>query len=181
MNVFGSEGGLGNSIGLIATKFLGYDRLMEFNLATSQGTEFPGNIEKHVIYRYYAARFTRFIGNSFYLTGGIAYRYFHGQVAKQSERIESGGYDSRVLFYETKKQDIGFDAALGNRWQWQTYSMGFDWFGLYVPAINLADMRKRDPNPENSDGDKADDAVKEMDLTRKVGVQGLRFHLGVTF
>jgi hypothetical protein len=181
INIAGSEGGLGYSQGVIFSKFLNHDKLLELNLAISNGYEDIGFNQKHAVYRYYAARYTQFLSNSLYLTGGIAYRYFHGQVSTRLDASNAIEPSSRIQFYQTKKEDAGIDIALGNRWQWNEFSLGFDWFGLYAPQLTISDSRQRDVIPNSADRDQSNRAVRSMDLIRQVGFQTTRLYVGATF
>lgn len=184
-NLFGSEGGDGSSVGLIFSRFQNHNELIELNLAGSQNIDFPhSSVESRLVFRFCTLRYTRFFGNSFYLASGFGYRDFHGQVSKLSQRIDIEGsdeWDSRIQFYDLKQKDLGFEIAVGNRWQWQSYSMGFDWLGTYLPVIKIAHSRRRDADPENVDKDESGKAIENLDYLQHNSFQGFRFHLGSTF
>ena len=57
-----------------------------------------------------SARFKQFLGNSFYLAGGVAERKLYGVTTR------------------------GWTTSLGNQWQWSSLTLGGEWFGVYVPT-----------------------------------------------
>lgn len=174
INLFGSEGGDGNSFGAIMSKFLHRNRLIELNVASSQEEDFgSANLESNLAHGYYALRQTVFMGNSFYWTAGAAYREFRGHLSRQTP--------GATHFYEIEQRDIGADGAIGNRWQWQSFSMGFDWVGIYIPIIKLLQHRRQGKTPPSINGGAADKAIENQDYRRNIGYQALRFHLGSTF
>lgn len=187
LNAFGSEGGNGNSIGLIFSSFLTSNSLLELNIAGSQNTSFRDkNLESRLTHQLATLRLTQFYGNSFFVTYGVGVRRFQGAINfTESKQVIFGDASqqqkNKYDFYKVKQQDMGVEIALGNRWQWQNFSMGFDWLGLYLPVYKFVADRQRDANPPTASAKTADEAVDDLDFKRRWGLEGLRFHLGSTF
>lgn len=74
----------------------------------------------------YALGGTRFVGNSLYLTGQVAFR--KGDTIDYKNSI----IDAEEILHST---DYGIDLAIGNRWNWENFILGGEWFAIYIPLI----------------------------------------------
>lgn len=69
-----------------------------------------------------ALRLRSFVGNSFYLGGGLGYADEQSQSKERTD--EQTGMRYR---HTTEQHGYGLDAVLGNQWQWDRFTIGCDW------------------------------------------------------
>jgi hypothetical protein len=119
-------------------------------------------------------RWKKFWGNSFYTNLGLGYRDI-GLKADLDLFNDPGSKINRTL----GAQSLGVNLALGNRWQWENFTIGCDWLGLFVPISSTGDSEIKDQNVEPGDKEKMEDLVE--DLGKATSSQFLRFYLGVSF
>lgn len=122
------------------------------------------------------ARYKQFVTNSFYWHGGLASRsskaslYAVEKYGDESTKIASVDYS-----------DLGLTLAIGSQWQWDTFTMGCDWIGIYAPVVKT----KSDYESSNEDTVSSSDAKKARsnfrDEMQALNIQGLRFYLGAAF
>lgn len=115
---------IGAGVGVTAGLYLGTDTILEADLMTG-GTVIPAVITSTS----YSLGVRQFLAESFYLKGGLRQRHF----------ARREWFDD--LFdnpHELVVDDLGFDFALGNRWQWSAFTLGVDWFGIYSPLTVLS-------------------------------------------
>jgi hypothetical protein len=109
-----------------------------------------------------------FMGNSFYIDAGLS--------ANITEfTVKNIGYTSEKGFYEYRQhekwQHGGLDLAIGNQWQWEHFTLGTDWIGIYQP------LTQKQVEYENT-------AVGDDVQNIKLGVNHARilaFYLGMSF
>jgi len=71
----------------------------------------------------------QFVSPSFNVRAALRYRKL---------RTEKWFWDFDETYDEYLEQwDVGFDIALGNRWQIGSFTIGADWFGIYSPLVTL--------------------------------------------
>lgn len=118
------------------------------------------------------ARLKWFAGNSFFLNFGLAH--------------EKGVWDHGVAWGHTEESNADFRAevtttgavfALGNMWQLGAFTIGCDWFGLYVPlATTEFDFSE---GPGYNQASREDDEKKARGMADQTRVLAARFHLGM--
>lgn len=112
-----------------------------------------------------------YVGNSFNLTLGGAYRIFQRNIILNSNN------DILEKSYQKNSYSTGLNIAIGNRWHGSWWHAGCDWAGLYLPLVSLA-------KTYSSTGlTLAEDDVQLDSLKAakpEVGVQFLRIHLGIS-
>lgn len=72
--------------------------------------------------------YEKFLGNSFFINGGIGRR-----------TLRYAGPSLSDFFLDKNDfgftyTDMGVNAGLGNRWQWENFTIGAQWIGVYVPV-----------------------------------------------
>lgn len=120
-----------------------------------------------------------FWSNSFYTNLGVAQRTL-GYSFLISEVDSNGNFTARNQEFLANNSAFGVDFSIGNRWQWNTFSLGCDWVGFFLPVAVTGETTIQ----ANSSYDPQDieDANKDMDRFSKRGtIQFLRFYLGVSF
>ncbi len=124
-----------------------------------------------------AVRYKRFVSNSFYWYAGGGDRMTSAALYVIDK--DHDDKESKVATYET--HDIGAVGAIGNQWQWDSFMMGCDWIGLYLPIIKVKNVYddQNDDLAYSNDMHKARAKLRD-DLT-SMNVQGLRFYLGASF
>ncbi len=112
-----------------------------------------------------------YVGNSFNLTLGGAYRIYQRNIfLDSSNNIAEKSYQKN--YYST-----GLNIAIGNRWHGAWWHAGCDWAGLYLPLVSLAKTYSSTgltPTEDNVQLDSLKAAKPD------VGVQFLRIHLGIS-
>lgn len=75
-----------------------------------------------------------YTGNSFFVRPEVYYRKFKEEVRPElfSNRTETRVYS-----------DIGVSLSIGNEWQWENFTAGFDWIGIAGRVAKLEDNNKR--------------------------------------
>lgn len=71
----------------------------------------------------YGVHMKLFLGNSFYVRGGVDHREFSYRY-NDAANGNSSGFDSTSL---------ALSGAIGNQWQWTNFTMGCDWIGIVRP------------------------------------------------
>ncbi len=79
-----------------------------------------------------------FIGDSFFVNGGLGKRTLF---QKDLGLIETSS-DRRREFQSTS---IVGEVAIGNRWQWSRFTLGYDWIGYVMPFSQLRSSEKFGP------------------------------------
>ncbi len=111
---------------------LWYDKLQYGSIFTPCSGDFE-------ISNYYGARGRYFFGNSFNLSG---YTYYKRE--KISCRtvdvnfIESRGTEPAITIVSRNDRNssgIGVGFSIGNRWQWENFYLGGEWFGFGVDQV----------------------------------------------
>ena len=77
-----------------------------------------------------ALRVQQFVTATLYLRAGARLRR-----VRFSEDTE---LEFQTFRRSTLQDDVGFDLAFGNRWQWGHLIVGVDWAGIYLPLAALA-------------------------------------------
>lgn len=116
------------------------------------------------------ANYKHFFGNSFYTKLGFDYR-----------SISVSDID---LLYTKQSGPIGEtetivgNAAIGNQWQWQNFTMGCDWIGINPPLAVLS-TKHETTSLNDPDNDQLDRSWNN--LAKVTSWQFLRFYLGASF
>ncbi len=118
-----------------------------------------------------------FWGNSFYTNLGLGSRML-GYRFLFSEVDSNGNYTGRDSETTMQNTSMGLDFSIGNRWQWDTFTIGCDWVGFFSPLSTTGENTITGKNLSASD---ISDANEAMDRFSKQGsAQFLRFYLGVS-
>lgn len=123
--------------------------------------------------RFWQVHWRHWFSPSFNATGGIA------QLTLQAEGNLASLIGSQDTPVNISAQSRGFTAALGNRWNFGSFTLGCDWLGIYIPAqindFNLTVNSSANP-------DDADFVDKEMRrLAESPVLTYLRLAIGVVF
>ncbi len=112
-----------------------------------------------------------FIGNSFFVNGGLGKRTLF---QKDLGLIQTSS-DRRREFQATS---IVGEIAIGNRWQWSHFTLVCDWIGYVMP---LAQLRSTDKfGPTASEGFKADARLTQESDSRAGNLLLLRLGIGLS-
>ena len=116
----------------------------------------------------------RFTGNSFHYGLGIQERI----VSIQGHTIVSLPSRS-VQVYDSAYRDFGVLGQIGNRFQWENISLGFQWFSLYVPIVTS--MSHHQEGSAESFG-KTDEDIRKTFKSKKAYATGsIGFYSGISF
>jgi hypothetical protein len=107
-----------------------------------------------------------FLGQTFYLGGGMAARRFTGQASNRDYRLH--------------QSDLNADIAVGNRWYEEDAFFGIEWLSLQIPLVKLS--RQETPavgGPVNGfEGPSAQDALR---VVGRLGYGLLTVTMGLSF
>ena len=90
--------------------------------------------------------FEKFLGNSFFVNGGFGRR-----------TLRYAGLRFSDVFLDKNDfgftyTDMGVNAGLGNRWQWENFTIGAQWIGVYVPVtqpeVSYNSVLENDPSEQ---------------------------------
>ncbi len=122
--------------------------------------------------KFTSIRLKTFWGNSFYSNLGLAARS-EAYTSYPNIYYESTYYDGVVV----RENALGVDFAIGNRWQWENFTMGCDWVGFFSPmSKNLKVIDDRGQSDEYIQAALNDDSYRGTG-----SLQLLRFYLGLSF
>lgn len=116
--------------------------------------------------------FKHFVGNSFYFRVGADYR-------KVDYRYTYRDILTNNILSENKFEGDSVTATIviGNQWQWETFTLGCDWFGYALPVTSTI-------KSESISGSKPDTRYQKEDqdwLLKNNTAIALRFYLGASF
>jgi hypothetical protein len=125
------------------------------------------------------ARWKRFFGNSFYANFGLTSRSMGGETKVKSILTTEEDVDVKYSV-----SSVGLDVGIGNRWQWEYFSLGCDWVGYFMPISkgdvddDIPEARRNDPEYQESHRKTREDF---KDLGESPNLYLLRFYLGASF
>lgn len=116
----------------------------------------------------------QFVGNSFYYKIGVDANSLKYRVTWTDGSHQAGEYS-----FNGSSTTLGFQ--IGNQWQWENFTFGFDWIGCYVPLwYNTSDLERNSVASANSNIDKViDDDINETLNKTKLII--LKITLGWSF
>lgn len=95
-------------------------------------------------------------------------------------------YQYKSIIDSTYNTSSSFEAdstaaafVIGNQWQWGSFTLGCDWFGLSVPFVANYGKEKFSTNADELDRSRHE--REKNRFGKKVVVQGVRFYLGASF
>lgn len=103
----------------------------------------------------YAAKVKYFIGNSFYVNVGAAYRQLDLTI---NEWLFSDRRLARSIHH------VGGEASFGNSWQFSSFTIGCDWAGYFLPVKKMKDTREQSGEQTGLFGTRVDDDKKDDDF-----------------
>lgn len=176
--------GLGMNQALAVGVFLSKDSLLsiEGSHVSGSGTDMGFMVlgpstSYNVDMTMFGVNYKRFLGNSFYVKGGVDYYtaiantfYSPGLLSLAGETAGPGYVQGNAF---------AADLAVGSQWQWSTFTMGCEWGGFMVPfaaTVNSDTISSTAPSSAR-DGQ---NGVKN-DLFSSVMLEAVRFYIGVSF
>lgn len=122
----------------------------------------------------FGIHYKQFVSNTFYFRTGMDIRSLSYSYTYSS-----------ILFSETSNNRYSFDSestslnfAIGNQWQFETFTLGCDWFGVVVPIGAKFSNVVYNTDNAYSQRDLEEDQNR---LVKDNNLQLLRFYLGATF
>lgn len=155
--------------GLTLGYYLSHDQEIELDYNT--GKMYWWGYKAQLKERSVVLRYKHYWGNSFYSHVG------YGTRSINVEGSETEGISEKYSFklnYQTKVIDVG----IGNKWQWDNYTMGADWIGFLFP-IGSNVSRSFTDQADEGDKEKVKSSFKE--LSDSHSVYYLRFYMGISF
>lgn len=164
------------SQGLAAGLFLNRNSVvsLEYMANTSNNTNYGSygwnyDIKTSAI----GAHLKQYVGNSFYVKGGVDYR-----TVEYRYSYTSGIGSEFDENYSFSGRSWAASIAIGNQWQYQDLTFGFDWVGVVVPfASNVSNERYSSRWIYSNDIRKRDSDL----FVKNTILQALRFHIGMSF
>lgn len=157
-----------SSSGLMAGKYFGPDQIIDGSWTTGKFELFGFTMKSSS----YAVRYKKFNGNSFYWRVGGMVRTFdyNTNFSLFSDDQSKNG--------KVSVTSIGFDGAIGNQWQWDNFTIGCDWIGLFVPLVGSYTVSRPEGSTDAWYNNEKNDAEK---LSKRGSMEALRFYLGASF
>lgn len=115
-----------------------------------------------------------FLGNSFYLTGGLGQRTFKFDTSVLNATL--GGSN---IALEAEASSLGFTFALGNQWHWDGFTLGCDWFGMFQVLSASGDSELTNASADPAELADLNDTIEKLSQTGNS--QLLRLYLGWAF
>lgn len=115
--------------GLGAGLYLNPDSILQLEFKGNSDNDYEGDNYDTKI-RSLGVNWKQFLGNSFYLKGGIEHRWV---TASSDYR---GSFGTTGWAWGFKGQSTSAAIAIGNQWQFSGFTLGCDWFGVQQPLIH---------------------------------------------
>ena len=112
-------------------------------------------------------QFKQFVANSFYFKTGVDY-----QVIDFSYSYFSSDY------YTFKGSTLGASFSIGNQWQFENFTLGCDWVGIFLP---VASNTTKDVVTANSTYSRTESDSEQKRYLKDSSLQFVRFYLGASF
>jgi hypothetical protein len=116
-----------------------------------------------------------FTGNSFYFKGGLIYRQVY------VDNVSCILCEDKTPRDAGSASSLGIEGAIGNQWQWETFTLGVDWLGVVAPVAVLKTENKYDSSSSKSESTKQEINEVWNDVAKAVNLSLLRFYLGASF
>jgi hypothetical protein len=118
-------------------------------------------------------RLKHWFGNSFYLNGGVGLRTVEGEASLEPILGEED------ISSTVSASSIGATIAIGNRWQWEYFTIGCDWIGEFLPVAKTEAEVTDSSDAAEDDVEEAKGDANDLALTNSS--MALRFYLGASF
>ncbi len=155
--------------GIRAGYFITPDLTAEVAYATGGAKILDFEADKTVI----EAKAKWFIGNSFYVDGGLANESWKVQY---SVLTSSTGTGTETL--NGSVSSTGLSLHVGNQWQWSGFTLGCDWVGYFLALSTTSSFGS---SSSVDDDDKKDEEESIKNTMAGSGVHVARFYLGWSF
>ena len=117
------------------------------------------------------AHYKHFFGNSFFVRGGAEYRTLSFDRQYNGSIFSAGTATEKSSFAGNSLAAI---VGIGNTWQWNYLTLGFDWFRMDLPVTSQVTRESIIANDKTNMEDQKDHYFK--------GTTGsAAFHIGLTF
>lgn len=123
----------------------------------------------------------QFLSNSFYVKGGVAYRYVD---IRRSYATTVWGFGSPTdprSSYEFTGESTSATISVGNQWQWSYFTLGADWITIWAPVSSNIKSEKYSyagSTTATTVNNDADDAQKKYLKSPSVSAS---FYIGASF
>lgn len=155
------------SYGIMGGVYFGPDTIVDGSYTTGKFELFGFKMKSDSL----AVRYKSFHGNSFYWRAGGIYRAYSYNTS--SDILSANSINGSV-----KVSSIGVDFAIGNHWQWETFTQGIDWIGFSSPLAGTYSVSR----PTNATDEWYEKEKKTArSLTKQGDLQLFRYYLGISF
>jgi hypothetical protein len=154
------------SSGFIGGAYISPDTIVDASFTTGQFDFLGYKMKSNSV----SFRYKKFNGNSFYWRSGIMMRQLDYNTTLS---VLTDGPNGKAT-----ASSAGVDLAIGNQWQWQTFTIGCDWIGLFAPAFGSSRVSR----PAGATDEWYNKQKKDAEsLAKRGSPQWFRFYLGVSF
>jgi hypothetical protein len=124
-----------------------------------------------------------FVSNSFYIKGGLDYRSVSYDYNYGSRFSVIDSAKSSYTSYDFTGDSWAGSFSIGNQWQWESFTLGCDWFGLRVPFASNVQSESLSSRGGSSlvREIRQDREDNQNRLLKDVAFQAVRFYLGASF
>ena len=170
--------------GLVAGIFISPKTLIQLEAGdgnTSEGFSFFGTstVKSHTSSASIAIK--HFVGNSFYVKGGVDNRRINYSESYKSTWNLFGTpstYEDNVTF---EAESWSASVVIGNQWQWENFTLGCDWVGIAAPFTSEVKSESYATTSTDKTSIQRDLADREKRKLKDMAFQGLKFYLGASF
>ncbi|WP_413290177.1 hypothetical protein [Bdellovibrio sp. HCB337] len=156
--------GLGLNLGM----YLDRNDILQLEMASGVLPLIIANVRASVV----GVNWKHFYGNSFYTKLGVDHR----SITVENLDYENGQFTNSTVVGTANA--LTGNIAIGNQWQWDSFTMGCDWIG-FNPSVLTLESKYR---TTNMDPDEARDLNREWKSVAKTNsYQFMRFYLGASF
>jgi len=123
-----------------------------------------------------------FVGNSFYVKTSVDYRQINYHYDYANVVLGIGSSTDPRSNYEFNGSSVAGSFAVGNQWQFNSFTIGCDWFGITAPlSYKIRNQSVYAPNGGDTTSISTDLQNREDTSMKQVAYQALRFYLGASF
>ena len=124
----------------------------------------------------YSVTIKSFWANSFYTNMGLSKRDY--KYKWDAWNYDASGSISTSTQTKADRTSLGFEFHIGNQWQWDSFTLGTDWIGMFIPTTTSGSNTA----PSNSAASlESIFTASDWNYAKENQVAFLRFYLGWAF
>ncbi|RYZ87641.1 MAG: hypothetical protein EOP04_11245, partial [Proteobacteria bacterium] len=144
-NLFGISPSSSLEQGVSLSKFLSRDTLVQLDFGdgnTNLGGDILSNYKTVAHTSSTSLGVKHFVGNSFYVRGGVDYRHVNYYSRNVYSSTFFGTTTTSESVVEMNANSFSGSVVIGNQWQWENFTLGCDWFGVTAPFASTVNSER---------------------------------------